>query len=517
MGDVPFWALRLRTERRERLWSQRDMARALAEVADERTRARLPGRESIIRMIKGWEAGRHKPKDPYRLLYCRAFSLSEAELFDVEDISPPEPEEQDVLRRKFLSSSIAATGITATPLPAKDLSRGRIGNDLVTSLRNRMIRLRRLDDHLGGAETYRLYAAELETTSTLVNECRYTEATGRALLSLISEQAQQAGWAAFDAGWHKKARGLFKESMSAAVDSGDTSLLANSLALLAYQKAGTGSPGVDEAEASCRMVSPAAPPTVRALPLGRAAWAYASAGRFHQTDAERSISRAREALEGGGSHPAPDWSLWVDETELQIMTGRCWAVLNQPAKAIVALEDALANYKDTHARDKSLYMTWLAEGYVESGEEDLPFFSLLHLSLMPENSFRGPENLSGRGQPRVNRGSKQAQGHVTTVRCSRDLKVTRHVAEPSLDRARSSWARPVSSAPPGRVINGRRGAGRRPRGPGRRVRGPERWSRTRPSRASSGCGRRSRSAGSRGLEPPRSGRSARGSRGRPGR
>ncbi|WP_237107024.1 hypothetical protein [Nonomuraea sp. MG754425] len=57
------------------------MAKRLADAADPHTRARLPERESLIRMIKDWEAGRHQPKDPYRLLYCRVFGMEEAELF----------------------------------------------------------------------------------------------------------------------------------------------------------------------------------------------------------------------------------------------------------------------------------------------------------------------------------------------------------------------------------------------------------------------------------------------------
>jgi transcriptional regulator with XRE-family HTH domain len=83
MSDRPGWAVRLRAERRQRLWTQRDMARRLAETADARTRDRLPERESLIRMIKDWEAGRHQPKDPYRVLYCRVFDVDEAELFDI--------------------------------------------------------------------------------------------------------------------------------------------------------------------------------------------------------------------------------------------------------------------------------------------------------------------------------------------------------------------------------------------------------------------------------------------------
>ncbi|MEV0233067.1 hypothetical protein [Nonomuraea sp. NPDC050786] len=81
MDGVPAWAARLRAARRDKLWTQREMARQLAEAADDHTRDRLPERESLTRMIKDWEAGRHQPKDPYRVLYCRVFGMEENELF----------------------------------------------------------------------------------------------------------------------------------------------------------------------------------------------------------------------------------------------------------------------------------------------------------------------------------------------------------------------------------------------------------------------------------------------------
>ncbi|MBO4269941.1 helix-turn-helix domain-containing protein [Microbispora triticiradicis] len=80
--DLPAWAVRLRAERRNRLWSQREMARRLVEAADEGTRPRLPSRETMVRRIKAYEAGHNRPGDPYRVLYARAFALTEADLFE---------------------------------------------------------------------------------------------------------------------------------------------------------------------------------------------------------------------------------------------------------------------------------------------------------------------------------------------------------------------------------------------------------------------------------------------------
>ena len=50
------------------------------------------------------------------------------------------------------------------------------------------------------------------------------------------------------------------------------------------------------------------------------------------------------------------------------MTGRCWSVLRQPGRAISALAGALDRYEDTHARDKALYLTWLADAHIEDGD-----------------------------------------------------------------------------------------------------------------------------------------------------
>ncbi|MBV2155080.1 hypothetical protein [Kitasatospora sp. SUK 42] len=59
---------------------------------------------------------------------------------------------------------------------------------------------------------------------------------------------------------------------------------------------------------------------------------------------------------------------WVDLDEIAIMTGRCWAELHRLLRAIPALESALSRYDDTRARDKALYLSWLASAYLDAGE-----------------------------------------------------------------------------------------------------------------------------------------------------
>lgn len=283
--------------------------------------------------------------------------------------TPPEAS-ADAGRREFLKTSAAASLAVGLPELSRPSTGGRVGSDLPVKLRQRTARLRRLDDVLGGGDTYRTYLGEYQATRTLLRHRTYTEETGRGLLSVLAEQAQQAGWAAFDGGRHAEARGLYEASRKAAVEAEDAALAGNALAFLAYQ----GLRGdrqeqlnaVQTAARSCATAGPEAAPGVRALLYERLAWAHAVAGNADET--ERALDAARAALAEVDDAPQPDWAAWVDETELQIMSGRCWTELRRPLRAVPVLDAALARYDDSHARDKALYLSWLADSYLTAGE-----------------------------------------------------------------------------------------------------------------------------------------------------
>ncbi len=97
------------------------------------------------------------------------------------------------------------------------------------------MRLRKLDDTLGGADTYTLYAAEAGVTERLLQQSTNRESIHNDLLALHAEQSQQAGWAAFDAGWHDAAKAHYRQSHAAAKEAGDLGLAGNALAFHAYQ------------------------------------------------------------------------------------------------------------------------------------------------------------------------------------------------------------------------------------------------------------------------------------------
>jgi tetratricopeptide (TPR) repeat protein len=278
--------------------------------------------------------------------------------------------DSSVLRRDVLrlggSSAVVGVGLTLTG-PAVGGGGGRLGSGVPAQLRARTARLRRLDNVLGGGDTFRVYLQEYESTVRLLREYSYTEAVGQELLSVLSEQAQQAGWAAFDAGDDGEARRLYEASYAAANRAGDAPLAGNALAFLAYQRIGDDKgAALRIAEESCLTAGPDAPGGVRALLHERLAWAHAVAGNTAET--ERELVMAQEALSQLSEQRQPDWTTWVDQNELQIMTGRCWTELRRPLRAVPVLERVLADFDDAHARDKALYLCWLADAYLCAAE-----------------------------------------------------------------------------------------------------------------------------------------------------
>jgi tetratricopeptide (TPR) repeat protein len=367
----------LRSLRRSRGWDVSELARQLRRAA---ATAAVPSHTGLVRMIRRWESGSNGMSERYQLLCRRAFALSDLTAPGTAGGTAPPTlaqsaavgEHHEAQRREFLTASafMAAAGVLSAPPQIRLLSAGRrISADVPETLMQRLARLRRLDNYLGGSDTYHLYASELEATKTLNREAVCTENTRQQILATVSEQAQQAGWAAFDAGWQSTARLHFQESRDIARTVGNRTLESNAYALLAYQELTTGGPATALAEASCDAAGTGAPSRVRTLLHERRAWALAQTGSGPRP-VRLALDRAAAALQEADDGRAPDWAAWVDANELQIMTGRCLTRTGQPRQAIAILSHALSQFDDAHARDKALYMTWLAEAYVDAGDID---------------------------------------------------------------------------------------------------------------------------------------------------
>lgn len=327
-------------------------------------------RSTVVR----WERGSSDPQPSLRLALAGALGVSMSAL---DSLLADGPAAHD---RGHDSQAVATPDQDGALSWPDELSEPLIGTlvsessfmgslaSAVVELRCRLSSLRELDRVLGGADTYRLYAAEVQLSAHLMRSAGSDGATASDLLTLLAEQSQQAGWAAFDAGWQDVARRHYERSLSAAREARDPSLIGNALALLAYQRVSRGRPAGDVSLESLRVTSgPDVNAKVRALLLSRAAWTFALVG---DVDAMVRALRDADDLLGDGQGDGPRYAAWFDPTEAAIMAGRCWSQLGRPLRAIPLLESALAAYASEQRRDKALYSTWLADAYIDAGEVD---------------------------------------------------------------------------------------------------------------------------------------------------
>lgn len=355
----------LRACRKDARATQRQLAEWLSDRA---------GRPVTRNEVSRWESETRLPTPFWQQHLAAALNVEAATLRGAVDRAKTkrrllscednQPEGGDVQRRAFLGG-MAGLAVSLPGL-GHPVSGQRLGGSDVMRLLNATARARRLDNYFGGADTYRLYERLLDETQSLVRAASCTSETRQACTAVISEQAQLAGWAAFDAGFHDAAKEHYQTSFDAANEAGHTVLAGNALAFLAYQRVTFKKPSVAMALASYETAKKQAPPRVRALLLERMAWTHAVAGQAKET--ERALSAAADAVQLATDQPEPDWVFWVNEDEIKIMSGRCWTQLRRPLRAVPLLEDVLGRFDDTHARDKAIYLTSLAHAYLDAGE-----------------------------------------------------------------------------------------------------------------------------------------------------
>ncbi|WP_202806540.1 helix-turn-helix transcriptional regulator [Kribbella catacumbae] len=184
-------------------------------------------RSTVVR----WEAGKTAPLPWVRPALAEALQVSGDQL---DDLLRTDTEGGEAVDRRAFAG--LATALALAPL-TRSRHGSQIGATQVRQLRARTARLRRLDDHLGGMDTYAVYTSEMAATERLIKNASYSGATARTLTGVLAEQAQMAGWAAFDAGRLADSRRHYRKALLAARESGDPGLEGNSLAFIAYEKA----------------------------------------------------------------------------------------------------------------------------------------------------------------------------------------------------------------------------------------------------------------------------------------
>ncbi|MEV1005212.1 hypothetical protein [Nonomuraea sp. NPDC050202] len=254
------------------------MARELRAAASRRVPpVPVAHPESLRRQIRGWEAGQHRPSEPYRMLYADVFGLSEEELFDVP---APAPLLED--RLPDLTGLPEIEGVVARVMARTGR---RLGAATVAALQARAHALRLADDVLPGGDLVEVANRQLDQAVLLHREGSHPASVGRALLCHVGEIAQVAGWIAADAGDPAGAERAYQVGLSAAHEGGDAALESNLLGSHAYLLTGddrTRRMALTLAEAATTTAAASGSAHARALAWDRLAWVHARMGAAAQ-------------------------------------------------------------------------------------------------------------------------------------------------------------------------------------------------------------------------------------------
>ncbi|WP_280293734.1 helix-turn-helix domain-containing protein [Nocardia abscessus] len=308
--------------------------------------------KSLLGML---ENGQRDVKQEHTIGYSRALNIP------ISALMTPSP---DPIR-------VAHEWLVADSAPKTHASAGRrVGESLATAMEQRVVELRHLDDSVGGENSFPLVLREFENAREVITECSYTERVGKRLLIVAGELAQLAGWVASDAGRYSDAQRLYLSGAAAADDAGDRVLTAQLLSSLSYQIANVGNP-YEAALLARTAVKGAtdAPPVVRSLLTDRLAWACARSR--DRDEAKRALDAVDESYDHRSPDiPEPEWVYWMDRTEIDVMAGRCFVELDEPARASSLLSRAIEQLSTDRVREVALYRTWLAESFLKTRELD---------------------------------------------------------------------------------------------------------------------------------------------------
>jgi transcriptional regulator with XRE-family HTH domain len=388
----------LQAARRARGWSQARMVWELMKLA-ERKKIGVASAASLKTQLSRWENG-HVTPDYYQALLCEVLGATPGELgFGIQDLPSGLVRESSqgttlIAKREWtrddlngLSASfddaisgsvladiemLAHEWLAADRPQLTELNAGRrIGDSLVATTEHRVIQLRRADDFMSGRTSHTMVHQELQATTKLLDEAALTEDQTRRLLTVTGELAQLAAWVAADAGLYKQAARYTEGGVLAAHAADNEPLAANIISTLSYQLANTGNPRQAAllARTAYAGARHSATPTTKALLLERVAWADAKSGDL--VSCERALGQVEENFNHATPEDDPDWVYWLNREEIDVMAGRCYTELRQPARAEPLLRNATSGYDNTLIRENSLYLSWLAEDYILLNEIDL--------------------------------------------------------------------------------------------------------------------------------------------------
>ncbi len=369
--ERPTWALWLQQQRRERDWSWRRLARELRQRADRRG-WRLPSDEDLIRMMRRWERGEHKPGERYRELLAEVYDGSGPEDLQPESIL------DDMQRRPFLQGLGAFIGLAAASAfiePWERLSRAlrhpsRVDRATVTSLESLTVMLESRESQESPRALLGPVEGHLGNVATLLAG---SPPFRPQLCSIAGETAALAGWLAFDIEDRPAAAGYFRVGIDAAKEADDRALGAYLVGSSCVQPAYRERPYARLRRLEGRTFGFArsdASPSTRAWLATLEAEAHALAGDTSKClrvfdDAEAAMSRAGSEDESRRPRVA-----FFDPDRLAGERGVALARLGQSDAAQEVLGPSLASLDPSVVKTRPRLLAALATAHVQQGDVD---------------------------------------------------------------------------------------------------------------------------------------------------
>ncbi len=378
-------------------WSQEGLA----------SRLRAAGRQCGINVgttkktVSAWENYRQEPDGPTKDLIAMVFAVPDAR----REVLPwplwlPAPEVpelyhpwtaagtvaslDDVLRsgrmdrRRFVFlSGITLTTVLHQWLTAEpDIAHAAAGDGrrvsaaMVDRIARRIADLQRDDDTHGGGDLILDAEGLLALVRRLLKGTFASQAQRRRLYAQAADLLRMCGWMAFDTGHHATAQRYFTVALRAAHTSGDVLLGANVLAFAAVQQYSVGDPR--DADVMVRTAQTAvrgrSTPVVSAMLAARQARALAKAGDGRAC--YRALNRATDLLGQGRRDNDPAWAYWVNQAEIDMLTGSCMLDLGRPAEAQTKFSAADAAYGPEYVRTHVLYLSRMATAQLQQKDVD---------------------------------------------------------------------------------------------------------------------------------------------------
>ncbi|WP_436760468.1 hypothetical protein [Streptosporangium sp. V21-05] len=330
------------------------MAKQLADAADDRIRARLPTRESMVRSLRTWESGRHRPRDPYPQLFARAFGVAETVLFDGGGTQSP--------------GSVRAGRQGPVTVRLQAFSGDQLA-ELMTHFHDQWHLLVKRDNLLGPQHALVAVRDQLAILESLLGAARGSVRLD--VLRLAAKYAESTAWLHEDAGDLNQARHWTDRATAWAHETDDHLMLAWTMFRRSQQAMVERNPGevIGLATAALREAD-RLPAPMRAAILQQEAHGHALDGA--ETSCHTMLDRAQShaaAISDDGDARGGHGS-FCSAAYIEIQRARCWLRLRQPSRAVAAYEAALPVLPPVYRRDRGMALAGMAAAYAATGEPE---------------------------------------------------------------------------------------------------------------------------------------------------